>query len=106
MVRWYDTHGEQFHTKLVLLKRGSELTLLTGSANLTRRNLGDLNLETDVLLTGSREAPALRSAELYFERLWGNHDQRFSVAGETYADPSRWRYWMYRFQERSGLSSF
>jgi HKD family nuclease len=49
-VQWYDTHGEQFHTKLLAFHTARGTTLLGGSANLTRRNLGDYNLEADLLV--------------------------------------------------------
>ena len=37
-VRWYRTHGEQFHTKLAVIYGPSRLWLTAGSANLTRRD--------------------------------------------------------------------
>lgn len=106
IVRWYDTHGEQFHTKLVLIRLKERAILFTGSANLTRRNIGDLNLETNLAVSGSGRAPAMDAAESYFERLWSNRDLNCSLSYESYADNSRWRYWLYRLQERTGLSTF
>jgi hypothetical protein len=47
-VRWYDTHGEQFHTKLVMVKTADSVVVMGGSANLTRRNIEDYNLEADL----------------------------------------------------------
>ena len=47
-VRWYRTHGEQFHAKLVALRTVNEFWFTLGSANLTRRNLEDFNLEANV----------------------------------------------------------
>jgi phosphatidylserine/phosphatidylglycerophosphate/cardiolipin synthase-like enzyme len=105
-VRWCKTHGEQFHTKMVLVKQAGNATLFVGSANLTRRNLGDFNLETDVVVAGARSVPAIRAAEGYFERVWANQDLECSVPYETFADASRWKYWLYRFQERTGTATF
>jgi HKD family nuclease len=105
-VRWYDTHGEQFHTKMVLVKQGGQRTLFTGSANLTRRNIGDFNLETDVVVTGYKESSALQTAAEYFERLWANREHQLSVPYEAYADTSRLKRWQYRLQEWSGASTF
>jgi phosphatidylserine/phosphatidylglycerophosphate/cardiolipin synthase-like enzyme len=105
-VRWSKTHGEQFHTKMVLIRQRDKGTLFAGSANLTRRNLGDFNLETDLVVSGSSELPALQAAEKYFERLWGNKDLECSVPYETHADTSTLKYWLYRFQELSGTSTF
>ena len=41
-VRWFRTHGEQFHSKLVAMRTATEFWFTLGSANLTRRNLEDL----------------------------------------------------------------
>ncbi len=47
-VRWYRTHGEQFHTKIAMVRRGDRFVASLGSANLTRRNVGNYNLEANV----------------------------------------------------------
>ena len=103
-VRWYDTHGEQFHTKLLAFHTARGTTLLGGSANLTRRNLGDYNLEADLLVRAG-EGLAAQAAD-YFERLWSNEGGHFSVPYEAYADDSWMKWAFYRVQEFSGLSSF
>ncbi|SFH47442.1 phospholipase D family protein [Modicisalibacter xianhensis] len=107
-VRWCATNGEQCHAK-VLLKRSlsGDAVLYLGSANFTRRNLDDLNLETSVRLVASKNTPAIADAARWFERYWHNpEDQRLSVPYATYADESRWRYWQYRLMEATGLSTF
>ncbi|GHA83470.1 phospholipase D [Modicisalibacter luteus] len=107
-VRWCATNGEQCHAK-VLLKRSlsGDAVLHLGSANFTRRNLDDLNLETNVRLVASKETPAIADATRWFDRYWHNAEgQRLSVPYPTYADVSRWRYWQYRLMEATGLSTF
>ena len=103
-VRWYDTQGEQFHTKLIAFHTTRGTTLLGGSANLTRRNLGDYNLEADLLVRAD-DALAAEASE-YFERLWSNDDGQFSAPYEAYADDSWVKSVIYRLQEFSGWSSF
>ncbi|WP_232781833.1 phospholipase D family protein [Marinicella sediminis] len=107
-VRWCDTHGEQCHSKMMLFHRTHAASqLLLGSANFTRRNLDDLNLETNVLLTGDGQLPAIVNAMGYFERYWNNGpDQNFSQPYEYYMDEGWLRYWRYRLMEASGLSTF
>jgi phosphatidylserine/phosphatidylglycerophosphate/cardiolipin synthase-like enzyme len=107
-VRWANTRDEQFHSKL-LLRTSSDghVDLLAGSANFTRRNLDNLNLETSVQLRGPASVPALRDAQRYFDTHWRNEGDRIhSTAYETRADPSRVRYWRYRLMEATGLSTF
>ena len=105
-VRWANTHGEQFHAKMILVKQDSKAILFAGSANLTRRNIGDFNLETDIVVSGPRELAAMRAADEYFEQLWTNKDLDCSVAYETLAETSALKYGLYRFHEWIGTSPF
>lgn len=105
-VRWYASHGEQFHSKLVLIRRGAYATLFLGSANLTRRNLGDYNLEADLILRGPSTLKPIAEAEALLERLWRNDGQQSTLPYAELADPSPVRRWIGRFQEWSGLGTF
>ena len=107
-LRWCDTHGEQCHAKLLLRsERGGGIELIAGSANYTRRNLDDYNLEASARVVALADAPVARQAAAYFERSWSNGDGRqISVDYPRYADESQWRKLWYRFSEASGLSSF
>jgi hypothetical protein len=107
-IRWCDTHGEQCHTKMLLARfHDGHGSLLLGSANFTRRNLNNLNLETDVLLQAPSHSQPLAAAKQLFDNYWQNTtERRYSVAYPHYADPSRLRYWLYRVQEATGMSSF
>ena len=61
-VRWYDTHGEQFHSKMAIIKHGKEVSLLLGSANFTRRNLNNYNLEANISVTTMEDALFVKEA--------------------------------------------
>lgn len=107
-VRWCDTRGEQCHAKL-LLRRGVDGggELILGSANFTRRNLDDLNLETSMRVVALGEVAAIEDAATYFDARWENRDGRgFSLDYDAYADASRLRRWRYRIAEATGLSTF
>jgi phosphatidylserine/phosphatidylglycerophosphate/cardiolipin synthase-like enzyme len=108
-VRWYRTNGEQFHTKLALISHGEELIATLGSANLTRRNVGNYNLEANVEV----RAPAVSQLALemtgYFDRLWNNDGPsgtEFTAPFGAWRDEDQARYWRYRFMEATGLSTF
>lgn len=107
-VRWCRTQGEQCHSKFLQVSAvdGSSV-LIAGSANFTRRNLDNLNLETNVRVAGPADARVLGQAADYFDRRWHNRSgQEYSVPYERFADDSRFRYWQYRFMEWSGMSTF
>lgn len=107
-VRWCATQGEQCHRKWLRLDRADGSSeLITGSANFTRRNLDNLNLETSVRLLTPAEQPVMQAARAQFERSWSNPDgQQHSLPYEDFADDSRWRYALYRLMEFTGISTF
>lgn len=107
-VRWCDTHGEQCHSKFLLVQFASgDAHLILGSANFTRRNLDDLNLETSVRYVAPIRSDVIQNVDAWFEMRWSNPDGRqFSVDYETYADESWWRRIAYRLMEATGVSTF
>lgn len=106
-IRWCDTHGEQCHSKLILLRLGGRYIATAGSANLTRRNINDYNLETNVLVMNDSKIPAITRAQNYFDEMWSNSGERTYTTGYSqYADASFFKTVLYRFQEAIGLSSF
>ena len=107
-LRWYDTHGEQCHTKMLLVRyAGRDVALILGSANYTRRNLDNFNLETDVVIRGPPEVPVLSEARQYVDTLWHNLGGRHcTVDYERYGDPAWHKYWRYRLMEATGISTF
>lgn len=108
-VRWYRTHGEQFHTKLALIGLGDRLIASLGSANLTRRNLANFNLEANVALEMNSRQPLALQMTGYFDRLWNNEGPsgtEYTAPFGTYRDTSRAKYWRYRIMEATGLSTF
>ena len=105
-VRWYSTHGEQFHTKLVIVKQPLEYTIFGGSANLTRRNLKNFNLEADLEVVVPRGHSLIDRVDRYYARIWNNEGGEFTVPYDAYRDSSWIKKWIYRIQERTGLCSY
>jgi len=109
-VRWCNTQGEQCHSKLLTYTRNDgQLELLLGSANFTRRNLDDLNLESNVWLRVPNGHPVARKASEYFDQHWANEQANsapLSLPYSDWTDNSRLKYWQYRVMEATGLSTF
>jgi len=100
-IRWYPTLGEQFHAKFIIITKGDVKIVNLGSANLTRRNIGNYNLESNVRLLAPHSLTAVVDAHTFFEKVWD-----IGLDYEEYRDDSRIKYLVYRFQEATGLSSF
>lgn len=105
-VRWYLTHGEQFHTKVIAVHKNGETVLIGGSANYTRRNLDNYNLETDLMVTVREDDPLAKGFSDYFDRIWENKDGVYTGDFSEYAGDSLWKVFVYRFQEKTGLCTF
>jgi phosphatidylserine/phosphatidylglycerophosphate/cardiolipin synthase-like enzyme len=108
-VRWYRTHGEQFHTKLALIYNADHFWLTAGSANFTRRNIADYNLEANLVIELPRATAVAQQTVDYFETLWGNRAQlgiEYTADFGYFADPSQFHYWVYRVMEGTGASTF
>ena len=100
-IRWYPAGYPVPHSGLLLVRHGADMWMNWGSADFTRRNLGDLNLEAAVeLRMPVRSAPARAAAE-YFAEQWSS-----ASADAGFAPASITAYWRYRFGEATGLFSF
>lgn len=105
-IRWYETNGEQFHSKFLIHQADDVTTLNVGSTNLTRRNLRDYNLETNITVRGVSGHPTLKGSIKYFDRLWNNIDGEYTVGYEVYSEDKLWKNILYFIQETTGLSTF
>lgn len=106
-IRWFDTHGEQFHTKMSIIRDIDSVVVYGGSANLSRRNIGDFNLETDVRVKAKTGTRFTNKVTEYFDSIWMNQDGEFTIDfEEKYKEKSFFKYLLYRFQECSGISTF
>ncbi len=107
-VRWAATHGEQYHAKVLRIVGARQDILCLGSANWTRRNLCNFNLEANLLFQDAAEIG--KEFDAYFESLWTNaNGYEESLPYEDWAEAGwslRWKTWLYRFQEWSGASTF
>jgi hypothetical protein len=100
-IRWYLGSDAASLPKLLLFRHGEDVWMNLGTANYTRRNLGDLNLAASVELRMPVRAAAARAVTEYFSEAWS-----VAATDPKFAAASAADYWHYRFAEASGLSSF
>lgn len=105
-IRWYNTSGEQFHSKFIMIKGNEETIIIGGSANFTKRNIDDYNFETNVELVLENNNEIILEVDKYFEKLWENKDAEYTLDFEKYKEKSKFKYFIYRIQEFTGLSTF
>lgn len=102
-IRWYRTYGEQFHPKLISFKKKDNSVVIGGSANFTRRNLNNYNLESDLKIIASNDSEFMKSVESYFSKI---SSEEFSLGIAEFKHTSLLKYFIYYFQELSGFSTF
>jgi hypothetical protein len=107
-VRWCATQGEQCHSKLIMITYGyGDTEIFLGSANLTRRNLDNYNLETNVRIIASTSAPMIEQTNSFFDTQWENADGNlYSYPYETYAESNMLKTIWYRIGEFTGMSHY
>jgi len=106
-VRWCNTHGEQCHGKMLLFSGKNKNNVMLGSANLTRRNIDNYNLESNISLSWEFDFPAYIEAYDLFENLWNNENWNMhSLDYSDFKNESTFDYIKYWLQEISGFSRF
>lgn len=100
-VRWCPSEPAEPRPSLLAVRRRNDMWVNLSSANYTRRNLADLNLEAGVELRMPPRAAAARAISEYFDGLWSG-----AATDSGPADEGMLAYWHYRFAEATGLSSF
>lgn len=105
-IRWYKSSGEQYHAKFIMLETADEVIFNGGSANFTRRNLDNYNLETNVVVTAPQGSEFAGEVTAYYDRLWMNDGAEYTLDYEEKAEASLFKTMMYRIQELTGLSTF
>lgn len=106
-IRWYDTHGEQMHGKMMAIEGPGRYVLIQGSANYTRRNLRDLNLEADTYVSSGKPEAYYTKAMDFFDTAWENKNgMNCTVGYEKFKNESSLAYFMYRVEEFTGFNMY
>ncbi|KAB7706240.1 phospholipase [Bacillus aerolatus] len=79
-IRWFAPMPEQFHTKMMYVKKKNSGVIISGSANYTSRNLNNFNLETNVKIKGPHSTRAIKETEQYFHKMWKNHGAEYTTS--------------------------
>jgi len=104
-VRWYDTHGEQYHSKFVFIEyKDKPSVVILGSANFTRRNIDNYNLELDICYTAPNDNRIVGEVRQYYNKLWNSN--YYTAEYSRYEDNSEWKMFLARFLESTGASTF
>ena len=106
-IRWYQTSGEQFHTKFIYFdfKDKNPLAIL-GSANYTRRNLDNFNLETNLAVEMEKDSPMVKEMKDYYARIWNNKGGNYTLPLEDFYEKGFLLRILWKIQEKTGLCTW
>ncbi|MFS0783921.1 phospholipase D family protein [Bacillus sp. 1P06AnD] len=85
-IRWYKTQNEQFHSKLLYIRKDQKSIVNGGSSNYTRRNLDNYNLESNMRFIADNDTPFVQQVDRYFQTLWENDGGTYTVGYDYYQD--------------------
>lgn len=106
-IRWYDSDKDQFHGKLLYIKKDAEAVLIGGAASYTTRNLDNYNLENTIKIKASKDEQVIKDVEQYFLQLWNNHDGVFIADYEKFQDKKTpLRKIVYRIQKLTSFTTY
>lgn len=105
-VRWYRSSGEQYHTKLIVIKTFDEMIINGGSANLTKRNIRDYTLDTNIRVVAPLDSKLAVDIEQYFDMLWNDDEDTYTIEKEKLEDGYISNKFLYDIQNISGFSTY
>ena len=106
-IKWYNAGEEQYHSKIIYFDRGEQGTIIGGSANFTRRNLDDFNLETNLKISAPSNTQVIKDVDQYFSRIWNNDDAKYTLNYEEIEDKmTPFKYIVYWIQKIFRFTSY
>ena len=106
-IRWYQTSGEQFHTKFIYFDfKDKDPLAILGSANYTRRNLDNFNLETNLAVEMKKDSSMAGEMKDYYARIWNNEDGDYTLPIEDFYESRFIMRILWKIQEKTGLCTW
>ena len=98
-IKWYESQGEQFHTKIAIIKTKQNTTITLGSSNLADNQILFYNLQSDIKLTASNKANITTEINNYFNKIWNNQNITYSAPYEKYKSNSLYKKLKYEYEQ-------
>ncbi|RUA06378.1 MAG: phospholipase [Fusobacteria bacterium] len=104
-VRWYNSSGEQYHTKLIIIEKTDKVIINGGSANFTKRNIRNYTLDSNVRIEAPKDSKLALDVKSYFERVW-DEDAGYTIEIKN-LDKGYWgNNFFYEIENITGFSTF
>ena len=98
-IRWYKSHGEQFHTKLITITNQTHTTILTGSTNIANNNIRLYNLQSDIKITSPNNSSITKQTNDYFNKIYNNQNRIYTTDYNIYKSTSTLKKLRYEWEQ-------
>lgn len=105
-IRWYNTGFEQYHSKIMYVTGKENSMIIAGSANFTKRNLDDLNLETNLKISAPDQSQVMKDVDSYFNKLWNNNGAIYTKNYPSNEKMPLVKYITYRLQNLTHFTTY
>ena len=106
-IKWYFTNNEQFHTKIMLMKKtDGNVIIHTGSANYIKKNIRGYIMDANLRVLTNKDYKLTKDVYNYFDRLWENRDGLFTINFDDEPTTKASQDFMYKILDAAQLGSF
>ena len=106
-IKWYFTNNEQFHTKIMLMKKtDGNVIIHTGSANYIKKNIRGYIMDANLRVLTNKDSKLTKDVYNYFDRLWENRDGLFTINFDDEPTTKASQDFMYKILDAVQLGSF
>ena len=106
-IKWYFTNNEQFHTKIMLMKKtDGNVIIHTGSANYIKKNIRGYIMDVNLRVLTNKDSKLTKDVYNYFDRLWENRDGLFTINFDDEPTTKASQDFMYKILDAAQLGSF
>ena len=106
-IKWYFTNNEQYHTKLIMIKKiNEEAIIYTGSANMIKKNIRGYIMDSNFRVVTNENSKLVKDIYSYFDRLWNNKDGIFTLEYDDEPTTKIMTDFMYEIFNLTQLGSF
>lgn len=106
-IKWYFTNNEQYHTKLIMIKKiNEEAIIYTGSANMIKKNIRGYIMDSNFRVIANKNSKLVKDIDTYFDRLWNNKDGIFTLEYDDEPTTKIMADFMYEIFNFTQLGSF
>ena len=106
-IKWYFTNNEQYHTKLIMIKKiNEEAIIYTGSANMIKKNIRGYIMDSDFRVIANKNSKLVKDIDTYFDRLWDNKDGIFTLEYDDEPTTKETTDFIYKILDITQLGSF